>query len=279
MKRLMIAALVALPVVLGGFVGVGGAHTTSATPTATPTKLTICHKTGSGSDAWRRITVSGRAVANPKSSSGRLLRGHMGHTGDAIVVGTGACPSASLTLVPSATAPAKLTICHKTGSSSNPYRRITVSSRAIVNLNSKSGKTLRGHMGHEGDLLLPGASGCPSGSSGGQGQGVKLTANLQPVTGATGSGTATITIRQGQGELCYTLTVSGLTNVTAAHIHRVSTGAVVVPLTAPTSGSSSGCVTVDKTLLQEIRSNAAAFYVNVHTTTFPNGQVRGGLTK
>lgn len=278
MKRLMIAALVVLTVALAGLAAVAEGHARPAA-TAAPAKLTICHKTASESNPWRRISVSGRALANPKSSSGRLLRGHMGHTGDAIVVGTGACPSASATPAPSNTQPTKLTICHKTGSSSNPYRKITVSSRAVVNPNSSSGKILRGHMGHVGDLLLPGAAACPPGSSAGPNQGVKLTANLQPVSGATGSGTAAVTIRLGQEELCYTLTVSGLTNVTAAHIHRVSTGAVVVPLTAPTSGSASGCLHVDKALLQEILSNPAAFYVNVHTMTYPNGQIRGNLTK
>jgi hypothetical protein len=52
--------------------------------------------------------------------------------------------------------------------------------------------------------------------------------------------------------LCATLTVNGVMNVTVAHIDRVSTGAVVVPLTAPTAGTASGCTTVEKALLQEI---------------------------
>ena len=79
--------------------------------------------------------------------------------------------------------------------------------------------------------------------------------------------------------LCHTLTVSGLTNVTAAHIHLVSTGAIVVPLTTPTTGTSSGCATVEKSLLQQIVRNPGAYYVNVHTSTFPNGQVQGTLSK
>ena len=96
--------------------------------------------------------------------------------------------------------------------------------------------------------------------------------------GATGSRTASVTIRVGLARLCHTLTVSGLTNVTAAHIHLVSTGAVVVPLTTPTTGTSSGCGTVDRALLQQIVRNPAAYYVNVHTPTFPNGQVQGKLS-
>jgi CHRD domain len=276
-KRLFIAVAATVSVILAGVVATaqnGGATTQALAP---PAKITICHKTGSDSNPWRKLTISGRAVTHPNSPTGKILRGHLRHTGDAIIPGAAACPSASLTPAPTATPPAKITICHKTGSTTNPYRRITVSSRAVTNPNSPAGKVLRGHMRHVGDILIPGASPCPPGTQ--TGQGIKLTANLQPVTGASGSGTATMTIRLGLSRLCYTLTVNGLTNVTAAHIHRVSTGNIVVPLTAPTTGSSSGCVTVDKTLLQEIAQSPAAFYVNVHTSSFPNGQVQGTLSK
>ena len=277
MKRLLIAIAVAVPVLSAGAVAAAQARE-AATPTATPpSKITICHKTGSDSNPWRRITVSSRAMTNPKSKSGRLLRGHLRHAGDAVVVGTAACPSPTLTPAPTTTPPTKITICHKTGSSTNPYRRITVSSRAVTNPSSSAGKTLRGHAGHTGDLLMPGVAACPSGAQ--NNQGAKLTANLEPVQGATGSGSATVTIRIGKSTLCATLTVNGVSNVTVAHIHRVSTGAVVVPLTAPTTGTASGCTTVEKALLQEIVRSPDAFYVNVHTSAYPNGQVQGKLSK
>ncbi|MDQ3777420.1 MAG: CHRD domain-containing protein [Actinomycetota bacterium] len=277
MKRFLIAVVGAMPLVLAGVVATAGADTAGTAATAqAPARVTICHKTGSDSNAWRRITVSGRAVTNPSSSSGRSLRAHLRHTGDAVVVGTAACPSANVTPEASATPAARVTICHKTGSTANPFRRITVSSRAVTNPGSSSGRTLRGHMSHSGDMLLPGANACPPGTQQNQ---ARLTANLEPVTGATGSGTASVTIRVGATELCYTLTVTGLTDVTAAHIHLVATGAVVVPLTAPTSGTSSGCVTVARSLLQEIVRTPQAFYINVHTATFPNGQVQGRLSR
>jgi L,D-peptidoglycan transpeptidase YkuD (ErfK/YbiS/YcfS/YnhG family) len=88
-----------------------------------------------------------------------------------------------------------------------------------------------------------------------------------------------LTIRLGQTSLCYTLTVTGVSGVTDAHIHRGSTGAVVVPLTAPTTGSSNGCVTVERALLQEILQNPSAFYVNVHSTARPTGHVQGNLSR
>jgi hypothetical protein len=276
-KRLFIAIAAAMPVLLAAMVAAASGQEAATRTVASPATITICHKTGSDTNPWRRITVSSRAISNLKSQSGKVLRGHMRHKGDAIVIGTAACPSPTATPSPSSTAPTKIAICHKTSSLANPYRLITVSSRAMTNPKSTSGKILRGHMRHAGDLLLPGASACPSGTTGQQG--VKLTANLQPVQGATGSGSATVTVRLGGASLCYTLTVTGLTNVTAAHIHRVSTGAIVVPLTAPTTGTSSGCQTVDKGLLQEILSSPGAFYVNVHTVAFTNGQVQGTLSK
>jgi hypothetical protein len=278
MKRLLIALFAAVSVPLAAMVSAASGGSEVATRTdASPTKITICHRTSSAGNPWQRITVSSRAMSAPKSRSGKTLRAHMRHTGDAIVIGTAACPSPTATPSPSSTAPTKIAICHKTGSLANPYRLITVSSRAVANAKSSSGKILRGHMRHAGDLLLPGATACPSGSAGQQG--VKLTASLEPVQGATGSGSATVRARLGGTSLCYTLTVTGLTNVTAAHIHRVSTTAIVVPLTAPATGTSGGCETVEKALLREILRNPAAFYVNVHTVSFPNGQVQGRLSR
>jgi hypothetical protein len=274
-KRLFIATVAAVPVLFAG--ATAAAQGREARTVAPPSKVTICHDTGSASNPWRRITLSSRAVTNPNSKSGRMLRGHLRHTGDAVVVGTAACPAPAVTPAKTNTPATRVTICHATGSTSNPFRRITVSSRAVTNPSSTPGKVLRGHMGHTGDLLMPGMAPCPSGSP--TNQGTKLSAALQPVPGATGSGSATISVQLGRTRLCYDVTVSGLVDVTAAHIHRVSTQAIVVPLTAPTNRTASGCTIVARALLQEIARDPGAFYVNVHTSTFPNGQVQGTLSK
>jgi hypothetical protein len=97
-----------------------------------------------------------------------------------------------------------------------------------------------------------------------------------------GSGTATITLNHGQGEVCWELTVSGIAPATAAHIHVGSAdvaGPVVVGLSAPTSGSSSGCATVDRDLIKAIIQNPEGYYVNVHNAEFPAGALRGQLSK
>ena len=78
--------------------------------------------------------------------------------------------------------------------------------------------------------------------------------------------------------------MSGLANVTAAHIH-FGTGpnaggiAVPLPLPSPFGGSATGCVQVDRTLLRQILLSPESYYVNVHTTAFPAGAIKGTLAR
>jgi glucose/arabinose dehydrogenase len=121
----------------------------------------------------------------------------------------------------------------------------------------------------------------------GQG-GTLLTASLsgsQEIPGPgdpDGSGTARIIVNSGQRRVCFELSVSNIDPASAAHIHSGAlgeAGPVVVPLTAPTSGQSQGCADVDRQLANAIRANPGLFYVNVHNTQYPNGAVRGQLSK
>jgi hypothetical protein len=98
---------------------------------------------------------------------------------------------------------------------------------------------------------------------------------------ADGIGFSVQRVRSQAGQVCYVLAVARLDGtVTAAHIHSAPAGAngpIVVPLAAPTDGFSKDCATADQALLAAIVANPAAYYVNVHTSVFPAGAVRGQL--
>jgi len=96
-----------------------------------------------------------------------------------------------------------------------------------------------------------------------------------------GVGAATVRVRE--TEICFDINVTGVElPAAAAHIHEAPVGVngdIVVPLTPPgADGRSSGCVTdVDPALLEALRSTPEDYYVNVHTSAYPAGAVRGQL--
>jgi CHRD domain len=104
---------------------------------------------------------------------------------------------------------------------------------------------------------------------------------------ADASGTAVISLNQGRGEVCFDLSWAGIDGtVTAAHIHVGPAGVagpVVVPLfTGAFAGtdSASACVSgVSEELLKAIRHDPDNYYVNIHSSVFPAGAVRGQLGK
>ena len=93
-----------------------------------------------------------------------------------------------------------------------------------------------------------------------------------------GVGTATVRVNPGLGQICWTISVSGVEPITAAHIHvapATAPGPIVVPLD-PYAG---GCTDVDRVLALQIIRNPDAYYVNVHNTPFPAGALRGQLSR
>jgi hypothetical protein len=93
-----------------------------------------------------------------------------------------------------------------------------------------------------------------------------------------GVGTASLTINPGLGTLCWTITVSGVEPITAAHVHAAPSttpGPIVVPLDPYTGG----CTDVDRELALDIIQNPDAYYVNVHNQPFPAGALRGQLSR
>jgi hypothetical protein len=112
--------------------------------------------------------------------------------------------------------------------------------------------------------------------------------NEVPKAGPSGAGgDVTVIISRpetGPGTICFILEhVHGITlPATAAHIHQGAVGVsgpVIVPLAAPdASGRANGCTTgVDRDLITKILTAPYNYYVNVHTTEFPAGAVRGQL--
>ena len=94
-----------------------------------------------------------------------------------------------------------------------------------------------------------------------------------------GNGTAGLDTGPRSDELCLTLFVSGIAPVTAVHLHEAAGASrrVLATWTGPTPEGSAGCVGVDEQLLKKLRRQPTKYYLDVHTTEFPNGALRGPL--
>lgn len=106
-------------------------------------------------------------------------------------------------------------------------------------------------------------------------------AEIDPEGDLDGSGTARVTVNPGKNQVCWDLSVTGISPAVAAHIHfgNASTeGGIAVGLSAPADGSSSGCATVSDELADGLLASPADYYVNVHTADFPDGAIRGQLS-
>ena len=113
--------------------------------------------------------------------------------------------------------------------------------------------------------------------------------NEVPPTTSTATGSITFTFDQSTSTSTWSETFAGLTSpATAAHIHAPappgSNAGVVVPFTgvpAATSGSYSGTTTTLNTLTPGAFAAAllaGMAYANIHTATFPGGEIRGWLS-
>jgi CHRD domain len=166
-------------------------------------------------------------------------------------------------------------VCHRTGSARRPYVRLRVTARQ-----------LRTHNRHPADII-PAPRRCPqtllTPTSGGTAFTVNLVGETEsPAGDPVGTGTATVRMRRGQGQVCFSLRAQNITLPSVgAHIHRGAAGAnggIVVQFRAPgQNGQSSGCTTAARSLVAQILGSPEGYYVNVHTTDFPAGAIRGQL--
>ncbi|SFQ23682.1 CHRD domain-containing protein [Hymenobacter arizonensis] len=99
-----------------------------------------------------------------------------------------------------------------------------------------------------------------------------------PANASTATGTFAGTYSSANKQLVYTVTYQGLTP-TIAHIHTGApgeSGSVAVPfqnLASPITGT----VTLTAEQANNLLSNR--MYVNIHTSAFPSGEIRGDIKK
>jgi CHRD domain len=100
-----------------------------------------------------------------------------------------------------------------------------------------------------------------------------------------GKGSATV-LFSSNTRVCYGITFDDIESVAASHIHRGSStrnGPVVVDFrvegTDEDPGALSGCVTATRAVVRAIKRNPRNYYVNVHTSDFPGGAIRGQLRR
>jgi hypothetical protein len=148
-----------------------------------------------------------------------------------------------------------------------------------------AGKQLALHLKRAADII-PAVGACPktllTATSGGTALPTFLTGEAEsPAGDPVATGTATVRLRRGQGQVCYQVAGRNLPTASAMHIHRGAAGVagpVLVPLTTPNAqGTASGCATAPRTTVAAILKAPAGFYLNVHTAEFPGGAIRGQL--
>jgi hypothetical protein len=166
-------------------------------------------------------------------------------------------------------------ICHRTASASNPYRLLTVSAAQ-----------LRAHNNHPADIIPAPPAGCPKtllASTGGTAFTITMTGNVESPPGdPVATGTATVRLRAGQGQVCYKVSADNLGGpAVAMHIHSGAAGTsgpVVIPLATPNAdGKAAGCAGVSRALVSKILASPGGYYLNVHTGAYPAGAIRGQL--
>jgi len=107
--------------------------------------------------------------------------------------------------------------------------------------------------------------------------------NEVPPTGSTIVGSSLITI-DSSNVVTFEVNADGIVSPTLSHIHKAAAGAngsVVVTFASSAAGfiggRTKGTIQIDPTLAADIKANPSGYYVNVHTTAFGGGEIRGQL--
>ena len=95
-----------------------------------------------------------------------------------------------------------------------------------------------------------------------------------PPNASTGSGTGWVVLDSTGTQLAYNVTVAGMTApLSAGHFHTLPSGGVVHPIAFVDSTADGVWSGVPDTILTSIENKN--LYVNVHSSTFPAGELRG----
>ena len=95
-----------------------------------------------------------------------------------------------------------------------------------------------------------------------------------------GAGLVRLIIDQSRRQICYEFELSGLATPMMAHIHRgqpLRNGPSVVTLFTGMGGELADCVLWTNKQLGAIVADPSSYYVNIYTTEFPDGALRGQL--
>ncbi len=96
-----------------------------------------------------------------------------------------------------------------------------------------------------------------------------------------GSAKAEITVTDELNQICYDVKdIRNIDTITGMHIHRGRAGVngpVVLALTKSNEGSWKGCKGRSEWTEDSIEQDFTNYYVNIHTTAYPNGAIRGQL--
>lgn len=109
-----------------------------------------------------------------------------------------------------------------------------------------------------------------------------LTGNGVAGSGDTdGYATAEVTITDELNGICYDVNdIRNLGTITGAHIHRGAAGTngpVVLSFKQANEGGFKNCVSRSEWKEDIIENNPQMFYVQIHTSEYPNGAIRGQL--
>jgi hypothetical protein len=98
-----------------------------------------------------------------------------------------------------------------------------------------------------------------------------------------GSGMARMIFYPQKNKICYRVTVSGIQTATRAHLHMGDAGGeggIVKLNLLPPRNSARECVRgLGERFIKKIAHNSSSYYVDVHNNDYPDGALRGQLTR